>query len=1468
MIVVLIILLVITLSIPAVQTKIAKRVTESLKETYDVDIAIDRIGLNWRGEVDARDVYITDHHQDTLIFAEELQANVLNIRNLLNDNFGFGDIALTKAKLHYKVYKGEEKDNLSIFSQKFNTGKPKTSVFVLFADHLELLDSEVHIVDENSENPELLMLDGLSIDADDFRIEDIDVTAQINSMSVVAQRGFEISDLQTKFSYTTTAMKLEDLTLISSDSELKGSLIFNYEEEKGMSDFINGVIIDATFENSKLATNDLNTFYNEFGTNQILFVDGKFDGTLNDFRFKNARISSGNTKVRGDFTIKDLIQEDREYSIIANNHYITTSYYDLRRFMPRLIGENLPEQLKPLGDFQFTGTTQITTSTLKSKSTLQSKIGKAIVDLDMGNINDFDRATYRGKVKVENFDLGKLTGTASLGKISADLGVKGSGFSQKSVNTNLKGKVSSFEFEGYNYKNIRVSGSLKDPVFNGDLSIDDPNVKLDFKGIVDVSKEFNQFDFEADVTYAELNKLNLLKRDSVSVFAGRLIVDMDGSTLDNARGKISLKETFYQNERDDYYFDDFNIISSFEGEKRTISVNSPDIIDGSISGIFTIEDIPNLFKNGIGKIYANYIPQEVTSDQYINYEFTVYNKIVELFVPFLSLGENTKIDGSVSSDETKFKLNFNSPEILLYNNYLGKVAVEVNNSNPLYNTYIEVDSVYTGVYDLKNLAIINKTINDTLYLRSEFAGGKTKQDIFNLALYHTINPEGKSVVGFSKSDIKFNDNIWYVNKENNKLNKIVFDDSFKNIDIDDIKLSHDNEIIELKGVIKDSTYKDLKVEFTDVNVGHLVPKVDSLRLDGNITGRLNFLQKGGAFFPDSNVKITDVVINETAFGDLTLDVQGNENLTNYKINTTLINKDVKSINAVGEIDVSNDTPTIDLNVSLNDFNMKAFSPFGGDVITDVRGLLTGNAKVTGNYKSPDINGRLALENSGLNVPFLNTNFDIANNAILNLSKTKIEIEPIGITDVKYKTKGILSGNATHSNFLDWALNLKIDAPDRLLALDTPPEEDALYYGTAFISGGVNIAGPIKELVIDVEASTEEGTTFKIPISETESIGDDSFVRFISPEEKQARITGEEIVIEEVKGVTLNFELDINQNAEVEVVVDQTNGSTLRGKGAGILLIEINTLGKFNMWGDFLVISGDFDFKYGGLIERQIEVVPGGSITWDGKPEKANLNLSAVYKTNANPSILLDNPTVNRKIPVEVVVDLTGELSQPDLGFKVEFPKVSSIVRSELEYKLQGEEQRQKQAIFLLASNSFVNDDFAGAGSFGGNLLADQVSSLVGDLLSDKDGKFNFAIDYQTGQSSPTTETADELGISISTKISDKLLINGTLGVPIGDVNDTAVAGEVEIQWLVNEDGSLRMNFFNRQADIQFIGEDQIFEQGFGMSYSVDFNTFKELVFRFFNKKLSLEQQKEEELLVVPDDSGLPKGFGNVPEGNE
>ena len=215
---------------------------------------------------------------------------------------------------------------------------------------------------------------------------------------------------------------------------------------------------------------------------------------------------------------------------------------------------------------------------------------------------------------------------------------------------------------------------------------------------------------------------------------------------------------------------------------------------GSIKGEFLIEEIPTLFLNGVGSIYTNYKPQSISKDQFLDFDFEIYNKLVEIFIPDLQFGENTRIKGTVYSNESKLKFDFESPEIMLFDNYLGNVKFNVNNHNPLYNTYISVDTINNGLYNLKDFNFINKTINDTLYVHSNFKGGKNK-DQFNLSLYHTINKDNNSVVGVKKSAINFNGNTWFLNEKNDKKNKIIFDEEFNAIKFDSIVLNNKNEFI-------------------------------------------------------------------------------------------------------------------------------------------------------------------------------------------------------------------------------------------------------------------------------------------------------------------------------------------------------------------------------------------------------------------------------------------------------------------------------------------------------------------------------------------------------------------------------------------------------------------------------------------------------------------------------------------------
>jgi hypothetical protein len=728
-----------------------------------------------------------------------------------------------------------------------------------------------------------------------------------------------------------------------------------------------------------------------------------------------------------------------------------------------------------------------------------------------------------------------------------------------------------------------------------------------------------------------------------------------------------------------------------------------------------------------------------------------------------------------------------------------------------------------------------------LFIRTEFKGGKRNDDSYNLSLYYTINEENNSVIGFKKSDVTFKDNTWLVNEKRDKHNKIIFDRDFKNFEFDKLFMNHNDETIKLSGLINDTGYKDIKFDFKNVDLKKITPNIDSLKLNGTVNGKLDILQQDGTYLPNSTVVINDFKVNDYNLGSFDASIVGNQSLTNYKVNISIKDDLIQSFKAIGDIDVSKKNSTINLDVFFNKFNLEPLNPLGEDVINKIRGLVTGQAKVTGNLSKPSIDGNLILDKAGLQIPYLNVDYSFLDNASVSLKNQSFIFNNVVMIDTYFDSKARLNGDISHVNFSDWSLGLNLST-NKFLVLNTKQEDDVLYFGTGFIGGTASIKGPTDQLVIKVDGQTREGTIFKIPLNDIESYGDNSYIHFLTKEEKDSKISGEEIVFEEIKGLELDFDLDVNEDAELEIIIDPSTGHSIKGKGAGNLLIEINTNGKFNMWGDFLTFEGIYNFIYGGIIQKQFIVQPGGTITWEGDPLKAEINLKAIYKTQANPSILLDNP-INRSIPVDVEISLTGQLEQPDPTFDLRFPNVSSSINSELQYRLDDNESRELQALSVVTSGTFISEVNISQQALTGN-LAERASAIVNSLFSDSEGKLKVGINYQSGQRTPELQTDDRLGLTLSTQVSDRILINGKVGVPIGGVTETVIAGDVQIDFLLNDEGTLTAKMFNRENSIRNFGEEIGYTQGLGLSYNVDFDTFKELMQKIFKGRTDQNSQDE------------------------
>ena len=89
------------------------------------------------------------------------------------------------------------------------------------------------------------------------------------------------------------------------------------------------------------------------------------------------------------------------------------------------------------------------------------------------------------------------------------------------------------------------------------------------------------------------------------------------------------------------------------------------------------------------------------------------------------------------------------------------------------------------------------------------------------------------------------------------------------------------------------------------------------------------------------------------------------------------------------------------------------------------------------------------------------------------------------------------------------------------------------------------------------------------IHSTQSVGDFKFLNYITPNSEKN--DSEKIN----KSLIVDLDINFNSNANLEVILDSESQSRINGFGNGRLNFKINTLGNFNMFGNFEVQKGSY-----------------------------------------------------------------------------------------------------------------------------------------------------------------------------------------------------------------------------------------------------------------------------------------------------
>lgn len=1468
--------IIIALQLPVVQTWLAHQTTKWLFKEYGVLIQIDKVKINfWDEQIYLNKVLVNDHKRDTLINADIIK---IDIDHIYTDTkiISLERIVLQGGYFNLYTYKGEKSANLNQFIKAFQKGEKKKKkeggAWQLKFSTIILDECKLRICNENSKVlnadfiPSNIRISDISGKVSDFSIRSDTIEMNVEGLSAIEASKLALNEFSSKVLICNHELTFSNLHLKTYKSYLNGYFSMRYNNWGAFSHFNDSVKIIADLDLSDINASDIAFFTNNLkGLDFNFRFRGGLVGTLSDFKANGFSIYFGNvSQLVGDLQMKGLPNIDSTY-IDFKVKKLTTNNNDLNTIpIPPFKDKKLltvPSQLSTLGVIKYKGEFRGYFNDMHIDGNAETKIGSGDIDMHLYRPTKNSPYAYSGRTDISLFDLGKFTGNQKqLGRVSLSIDLSGKGFDLKNGSTNLKGNVKQFEFNGYNYHNITADASFGGNQFEGKLKINDPNVVLDFLGKIDVSnKDVPKFNFHADVQKMNLPKLGLVKTDSIAIIGTKADVNFTGKNIDEIVGFIDLENTNYQYGNKMYHIDELHLKSEMQDTNKTITLSS-DYADAKFSGYFKFIPLVNELK----KLIYNVAPSSgVKPNDKINYSpqdfyfYTVFKNpdpLTDIIAPDLKISKGTTIEGKIDNKKNNIYVEINADKVKYKQFVINDWYFIARNKGKKFRAQSSANQFFlTDSVKIDNLNLNATALNDSVDLWIGFQNEKSKLNGASVNLMAYFGKAPNYEFNIHESYFYFDDSLWTVNNEN----KIILDSNALTIHNLSLKTKSVTEpILFIEGKSSKSMNDSIRIDFNHFPiaiVNTFLPK-GKLALKGDINGVVSAQNILKSPILTSDLNVNQFELNELPLGDLGLDVSFDNKNQIFTINSLLNNNGVEILKVQnGKYNLKDKENQFDILAKLNGLDLVILDKLLYPTFTNFKGFAYGAFSVTGNAEKPLINSSINLKDAGFRIAYLNAyfNFQMAEN-VININNRTIKIPMMDMTD-RYGNKGTVKGKVSHNLFKDIFLDITMNA-NNMCVLETGEKDNDRFYGKAYVSGKATIIGPLNDIIVAANLTSEKNTILNIPIGNSKSVNENNFITFINKKDTTSK------KVEEPKG---NFTIDLNVKATptaiVRIIFDEKVGDVITAQGSSENInLTLDTKGKFSMVGTYEITKGDYLFTLQNLINKQFTVKPGSSITFTGNPYNAILNATAVYRANASlypiVSAFMDPTTAEnyrRATKIDCELTLTNTLANMLIEFNLSLPNTDANTTSMVKSTINTADEMNRQVFALLVLNQFLPPESTGGSGGGGasmistglgtsslELLSGQLNNWLGKLTKD----VNINLKYKAGDASNT----DQVSVALSTQFfNERLVIDGDVGVGGQRITNNStsgnqIVGNVSVEVKVTKDGKLRVRAFNRSNDNNLLKNSSPYTQGAGVTYRREFDSWKDL----FKKKKKKEKKEK------------------------
>ncbi|WP_045456888.1 translocation/assembly module TamB domain-containing protein [Sporocytophaga myxococcoides] len=1272
-----------------------------------------------------------------------------------------------------------------------------------------------------------------------FTMAEDSLFLSLNDLYLKNSDGFLVKSLSGKLEIPGDLMNVYINKIITERSEFNGSLVLKFPSIEHLSDSTSGIFTTTTFNEDKISIEDINYFYPEIYSildkrKKEMFIHGTINGHLSGFSFDNAFVGFDSSNYfKGDLSLSGL-PDFRQSAINANIHSLKL---DIPWFLSFIkIPGNQTFNLNELGQSHVKGSLKGTFKNLKFSGLAITKAG---------DVN--------GNVRIVSDNQLKFIGASGIlsgSDIHADRLIKGmDGFGKLSAlaifnfeNNNLLYLESDIKKLDYNKRtltNLSVVGSLIENKGRFQLKSSGKYVHANLWADLDL----NQNIYKIKGALSELDLSLLDESLQKNYVGGDLNAVIAASKFDDLNAEVRIVNFYAKNTQSEYHSD--TVIAQCKGDNvyRKISLRS-DSIDAVAEGRFLMSELPKVLSR-------EYLKEEKNSINYISENIKLNisaGKVTSLLSMFQKdvSASNIEIDGTFDFSSKTVALS-GFAERFKYSKY------------SLENLTINTEGAFDGLrFDLFGDRM---GLSNGIYLNSPSMRGEIRENTtsFVLNLYENQSNSALSMTGMltfpgdtmilnvRHLDLKLKGEEW--RSEGNArvmyyqkslaIQNILFSQGAQKVKIHSQDLLGEGEL--------EAQLWNLKLEpvlyFTPLN---------KYAIKGSLNGGLQVkgLFTSPAF--DIDLIIDSLIVGNTPAGRLALVAApiGNER---HSLNFSLSGKENNAyvhgvVNKVTQLSEA----TGNINVDIPKLSLHFFEPFLKNYLFAMHGYMSGKMVFKGKLLRPDMKGKIAFEDRNvLGLHFTKSKYVIANQNIL-FNNNRIIFDNLDFRDFE-GNKARVDGYILHDYFKNFNINLSLEAMN-FQVMNTEKVNQAGFFGVLFADINMELKGPVNDLAINLKLTTRPKSTINIPLQTSNSeFKTPSYIIFVGEEDKS------DTTEDEFHGVPINLSrfkftgnLAITKDAQINIIVDPTNGDKISARGAGRFEVKVDQDNVPELYGSYQIREGRYTFTFASLVKKDFIIEKGSRLSWNGDIMEGLLNVKAIYTTKASRYDLISNYTTalndefvrssKRNHPVTVKLNVTGELAEPELSFQIEMPEsndpfLGNIISQRINEINNDQQQLQRQVFGLIVLNRFFPEG-TGYVNSGGGIAMEQANQSVSQILNSELNKIapesiaGFDIDVNIEALSPDNPgLAQSLQFKASRQISERITITAGGNVNVGNVpNSGQFLGDYTVIYRLNSSGSVNLKFFSTtyQSYYYYYYDDITTRSGVSIQHRKSFNEFKEL----------------------------------------